>query len=597
MISTAARPLAARFSWLSLALMAAVAGCAATPTRVPAADVDQAQGLRDRGVVLDAMKAELDRSMSELRIEGYEAPYFIAYRVQDLESEGLAGRYGAVVDDQRSQRRLAYVEVRVGDYQFDNYANISSENFRFSEYSAERTVPLEPDVSAIRGTLWLLTDEIYKKALSDYLSKKGGAVFETADKLAAPSFSKEEAQSFAGEPQFIELDRAKWAKAIRDVTRDLLDAPRVLDVNMSVSADRTRTYFLDTEGRRVVEDQVIYSIQLMGWARADDGMMVENARSFYARTPDALPTPQVVHQEARTMVEELTALSLAPAMDPYTGPAILMPQAGAVLFHEAIGHRLEGERQRDHEEGRTFKGRVGEAITPRFLSIVDDPTLKTWGDTQLNGFYHFDEEGVAAQRVDLVEGGILRNFLKSRTPIEGSLKSNGHGRASGLQKPMARMGNLVVVADPNKTVSYAQLKEQLLEEVRRQQKPYGLIIRDIAGGSTNTSGYGYQAFKGATRMVYKVDPKSGAETLVRGVEVVGTPLTSINKIVAASNETGVFNGYCGAESGYVPVSAIAPALLTTEIEMQRTQQSKERPPLLPAPWQAEKPDAKSAQVR
>ncbi|AWV89810.1 TldD/PmbA family protein [Bradymonas sediminis] len=571
-----------RSLWLIFTLIAAMGGCAATPTR---AEGDPTQSVEASQTLMGAMQAELNRSMTKLRIDDYEAPYFIAYRVRDHESRGFSGRYGAIVEDQSDISRLAYVEVRVGDYQFDNYANVASENYRYSEYSAERTMPIEPDTNSIRGTLWLLSDEVYKNALSDYLSKRGGAVFETAEKMKTPSFSKEEPLQYWGEVASIELDEAKWTQAIRDVTKSLMDVPGILDVKMTVSANRTRSHFVDTEGTQIVEEQVIYSIQLQGWARADDGMMVDNARSFYARTPETLPDVATVKRQANQMITELSALTQAPVLDPYTGPAILMPEASGVLFHEAVGHRLEGERQRNPEEGRTFKGRVGRRIIPTFLSIYDDPTLTNWGDKDLNGYYEFDDEGVPSQRVQLVEDGVLRNFLKSRTPIEGSLQSNGHGRASGLQKPMARMGNLLVVASPEQTLPYKELKARLLDEVRKAGKPFGLVIRDISGGSTNTSGYGYQAFKGSTRMVYKVDPATGEETLVRGVEVVGTPLTSINKIVAASQETNVFNGYCGAESGYVPVSAIAPALLTTEIELQRTQQSEERPPILPAPWE------------
>lgn len=579
-----------------LLVMAALIGCAATPTRGESEAAKTGQTAQQREVIVDAMKAELERSMKQLKLEDYQAPYFIAYKVDDVESHSVGGKFGAIFDDSDNRSRSAYVEVRVGDYQFDNFANVSSENYRFSEYAADRTLPLEADATAIRGALWLLTDESYKKALSDYLSKKGGAVFETKDKMATPSFSKEKSATYHGEIEPLEFDEAKWKKAVGTVTKDILDAEGLLDANMDVSARRTLTYFVNSEGTTVVDDSVIYSIQLQGWARASDGMMLDNARSFYARTADELPSVEKVRAEAKQMAAELSALRKAPAMDPYTGPAILMPQASGVLFHEAIGHRLEGERQRDNEEGRTFKGRVGEEIVPSFISVYDDPTKATWNDTQLNGYYHYDDEGVPAQRVTLIEDGVLRHFLKSRTPIEGSLKSNGHGRAQGLQKPMARMGNLIVSASDAKTVPYDKLKEKLLAEVRRQKKPYGLIIRDIAGGSTNTSGYGYQAFKGATRLVYKVDPDTGKETLVRGVEVVGTPLTAINKIVAASKETDVFNGYCGAESGYVPVSAIAPALMTTEVELQRTQQSKERPPLLPAPWKAtaEKPEQAQA---
>jgi predicted Zn-dependent protease len=579
---------ASRFILLGLAVMV---GCAATPTSPDSPAPGETQLVQDQEhqkVVVAAMRAELERSMKRLKLDEYEAPYFVAYKVDDTQSKSLSGKFGAIVSDDDTRNRTAYVEIRVGDYQFDNYANVSSENYRFSEYSADRTLPLEADTTAIRGALWLLSDETYKKALSDYLSKRGGAVFETKEKMETPSFSREAASTYHGDIRPLEFDEAKWKRGISSVTRSILGADHVLDATMNVSARRTITYFVNSEGSTIVDDINLYSVQLQSWARADDGMMVDNMRSFYARTPDKLPTIAQVQAEADQMVADLQALRAAPTLDPYTGPAILLPEASGVLFHEAIGHRLEGERQRDDEGGRTFKGRVGKVVIPTFLSVSDDPTRADWADTQLNGHYRFDDEGIPAEPVELVKDGVLKHFLKSRTPIEGAPKSNGHGRAQGTQKPMARMGNLIVAASANKIVSHKELKERLLAQAKKQKKPFGLIIRDIAGGSTNTSGYGYQAFKGAARMVYKVDPDTGKETLVRGVEVVGTPLTSINKIVAASNETGVFNGYCGAESGYVPVSAVAPSLLTTEVELQRTQQSNERPPLLPAPWKAGK---------
>ncbi|MCA1664296.1 MAG: hypothetical protein LC659_08520 [Myxococcales bacterium] len=221
---------------------------------------------------------------------------------------------------------------------------------------------------------------------------------------------------------------------------------------------------------------------------------------------------------------------------------------------------------------------------PDFLSVIDDPTVRSAGDKKvsLNGWYTFDDEGVAGRKVTLIDNGVLRDYLKSRTPITGSLRSNGHGRAEGTADPMGRMANLFLRS--TKKVPIAKLKEMLLDEVRRQGKPFGLIIRDITGGSTNTSNFGYQAFKGQPRLVYRVDAKSGAETLVRGVEMVGTPLTTVSRIVATSDTEGVFNGFCGAESGFVPVSTVAPAVLMSEIELQRTQKAAERPPLLPPPW-------------
>jgi predicted Zn-dependent protease len=280
---------------------------------------------------------------------------------------------------------------------------------------------------------------------------------------------------------------------------------------------------------------------------------------------------------------ELKALQAAPAIDPYTGPAILDPEAAGVLFHEAVGHRLEGERLDDDKEGQTYKGQLGQRVLPPFLSVVDDPTLASAGGAALNGSYAFDDQGVAAARTVLVQDGVLVGYLLSRRPVNPFDRSNGHGRSAPGRIPMARMANLVVTSTLQ--VPREELKRRLMEEARRQGKPYGLLIRDITGGNTNTQTWGYQAFKGTPRLVYRVDATTGAETLVRGVELVGTPLSSVNKILAAGDAPRAFNGYCGAESGYVPTATVAPAVLVGELELQRVARSSERSPILPSPWQ------------
>jgi predicted Zn-dependent protease len=569
-------------TWAELVLVGLLgaAGCGAAPVKAEFG----AESVDSREQVIGAMQAELTRSMREMRHRDFEPPYFMAYALEHVEDVEVAGKYGSVVVNDSSVARTAYVEVRVGDYAFDNFANVDGESFRMSDYQPDRSAPLGSDEAAIRGTFWLLTDETYKKAISDYLTKRGSSVYDTDEKIETPSFSKEPVVKFRDEISPVVVDRADWERQVREVTAEMKSHPGILDSSMEVTARRSVRYFVNSEGSTVVEESRIYAIQLSAWTRADDGQLLDNGRSFYAREMSGLPDLATLKTHAHAMATELEALAKAPKLDPYTGPAILAPEASGVLFHEVIGHRLEGERQRDEEEGRTFKGRVGQAVLPEFLSVSDDPTLAQFGRHQLNGFYLYDEEGVRAQRVSLIERGVLRGFLKSRTPIEGSLESNGHGRAQGIRKPMARMANLVVEADPSKVVSEVELKAMLIAEVKRQGKPFGLIIRDITGGSTNTSGWGYQAFKGSPRLVYKVDPETGAETLVRGVELVGTPLTSINKIVAASNTSDVFNGYCGAESGYVPVSTVAPSLLTTEIELQRKPEESQRAPILSAPW-------------
>jgi TldD protein len=377
-------------------------------------------------------------------------------------------------------------------------------------------------------------------------------------------------------------DAEAWRGVARRLSARFREAKHLLDGTVRFSGERVRTWLVTSEGTRVLKEHLMYSVAFDAVSQAPDGMLLEQGETFYASAPEALPNEAALNAMVTKSLENLVALASAPLADPYTGPAILEPEATGVFFHETIGHRLEGERQNDENEGRTFKGSVGQEIIPPFLSVRDDPSLAAWQGTPLNGHYLYDDQGVQARNVVLVENGVLKTFLTSRTPIEDVNKSNGHGRAQGIHTPMARMGNLIV--ESTRRVPRAELKAQLLAAVRAQKKPYGLIIRDITGGSTNTSNYGYQAFKGTPRMVYKVDATTGAETLVRGVEMVGTPLTVISKIIATSEEMGIFNGYCGAESGYVPVSAIAPATLFSEIELQRSQRDKERPPLLPPPW-------------
>lgn len=553
--------------------------------------------------ILDALKQELSRSMARLRLRNYEAPYYISYTLRDGENYDAEGRFGALYSQGRERNRLVRVEVRVGSYDLDNTSVDEDDagDFTLSLSNVSKEAPLDDDLDSLRATLWLITDYKYKQAIAAYAQKRARGVkrIDPEDKVA--SFSREPAQkAILPTPPFV-VDEAAMAEAVRQVGARLKQAP-VLVGNVKVAAARETRYFVSSEGAEVVEHQTLWSAHLLAQTRAKDGMMLTNARDFYSPERGELPATPTLVSAMDGLVRDLQLLQSAPAADPYNGPAILMEEAAGVFFHETIGHRLEGERQGNEQEGRTFKGQIGKPVLPEFISILDDPTQDRVTLTptaaiagsalsvtpglpsliRLNGYYRFDDEGVPARAVTLVDRGILRDYLKSRTPVLGSLHSNGHGRAEGVSDPIGRMANLIVKS--NRAVAMTQLKAQLLDEVRRQGKPYGLIIRDILGGSTNTQNYGTQSFRGQPTMVYRVDAKTGEESLVRGVEMVGTPLSSVSKILATSDTVGVFNGFCGAESGMVPVSTVAPAILFSEIELQRAQNISERPPILPPPW-------------
>jgi TldD protein len=534
---------------------------------------------------LAAMAEELQRAHKSLQLRGHEAPYFLSYAVRGVDTQELGAKYGAVFIDRHRRDKRLQVDVRVGSYQFDNTGTPEMFEFEGSDsgYSAGREAPLDDDPAALRNALWLLTDETYKKALSAFLKKKGKQVYRPDDPEMPPSFSREESQAAVDPPLPFPFDRAGWVRELREQTERLGAHPELFDSHVRVSVDHEEREFASTEGTRLVTERVIYAMHVQAWARAPDGMLLENSRDFYGAKESELPRGEELARRIDVMVAELLALRQAPVLDPYTGPALLEPEAAGVLFHEAVGHRLEGERQNDDKDGHTFKGQVEKPILPFFLTILDDPTQRAAGPVSLNGYYRFDDQGVPGQRTTLVDKGILKTFLMSRAPVQGvPPHSNGHGRSAPGRDPVARMSNLIV--ESARTMPWPKLKEALIAEAKRQEKPFGLIIRDVTGGNTDTSGYAYQAFKGQPRLVYKVDANTGAETLVRGVEIVGTPLLSINKIIATGEERRVFNGYCGAESGYVPVSTVAPTVLVSEIELQRTRKDTGRPPVLPSPW-------------
>jgi len=506
--------------------------------------------------------------------------------VKEIAKSEIEGRYGAVFDDVSKRDRNLFVDVRVGSYDLDS-SGPEQQVFVLDggdgpSWYAPRDAPLDGDASALRNALWLATDERYKEALASYYKRRSRDVYRDADKDRAPSFSRETPVRHVDPPAPAPFDRERWKAVAREATALFRPHPAIFDSSVKIVAEKEIRWFASTEGNQLVTERAVYGLHVDAVTRAPDGQLLEDGWDYYAASEAELPSGEAVKGAVGKVIAELEALRTAPAIDPYTGPAILEPEAAGVLFHEAVGHRLEGERLEDDKDGQTYKGQVGQQVLPSFVTIVDDPTLPRAAGTSLNGTYAFDEQGVAAKRTVLVKDGKLVGYLLSRKPVKPFERSNGHGRSQGARAPVARMANLVV--ESSRQVPMAELKKRLMAEARRQGKPFGLVIRDITGGNTNTASYGYQAFKGTPRLVYRVDAKTGNEELVRGVELVGTPLASVNKLLATDDRPRVFNGYCGAESGYVPVSTVAPAVLVGEIELQRVARANERSPILPSPW-------------
>ena len=546
----------------------------------------------NKDLIINAISDELERSKT-VQAEGFEPPYFISFQILSSRTFLIGARFGAIFWDRPYNRRDIYAEVRVGDYTMDSsgkggYRWNYDPDLSYRDIHRDFRAPVEDESGAIRGQLWLAADNAYKNALAQYLGKKGKSIYQTPapESERFDDFSKEEPQQYRGPDADLDFDREKWRVFAKNISEELKNIEEIVESDISIRAEIETRYYANSEGSLIVEDDALFTFMASALAYADDGMRIRHAVVRYAGSNKTIPTEDELRKEVMKMVDEVKALRAAPVIDPYTGPALLDGQMTGVLFHEAVGHRLEGERMRDTQEGQTFKDKVGQKILPDFISIRDDPTLRFWRDAELNGHYRFDNEGVPAQNVLLVEKGILRNYLLSRAPIAGFNRSNGHGRGNGYTDPMARMANLII--ESSKSVSTKRLKKMLMEQTRKQGKPYGLILRKAKGGGTSTNRVNFQAFANRPTLIYKVDPESGEETLVRGAELVGTPLITISKILATDNSSEVFNGFCGAESGQVPVSSIAPASLVSEIELQRSSEQPLRPPLLPAPFHKSK---------
>ena len=551
----------------------------ATPAMAAEPSVDGSRG----DAVLDAMVAELQRNVAQLRLEqgDYELPYFVRYSVREVTNYYVNGKNGAVFASSNNRSRVADVDVRVGSYELDSSEDKEADyNFK-QKYTPNFVAPMDDSIPALRGVLWLLSDHAYKAALMSFHNVRATMVNNAEEKKAA-SLSRETPVVLIEDVPDLVVDVDAMQALVRDVSSVFVKYPEVFDSSVEVSAVRVVRYIVNSEGTRVRSADQYFQMVIGGLTRAPDGMLLGDSVVFYGRSTSDMPDRATAVEAATELADYLMALRDAPVLDPATVPVLMSPQATGVFFHETIGHRLEGQRQDDEDEGRTFKSYLDQEILPPFLSIYDDPSVREHDGVALNGYYRVDDEGVRGTRAQLVDDGVLKGFLMSRKPIEGFDSSNGHGRTEGIPKPQARMSTLFI--EGAKPVSQGKLAAMFLKEVRRQKKPWGLYVDRMAGGSTNTSSYGYQAFKVMPTRVYKVDAMTGKRTLIRGVEIVGTPLLAIKRIIATSDLYGVFNGYCGAESGSVPVSTVAPEVIFSEMELQRQQDTNERPLILPPPY-------------
>lgn len=537
--------------------------------------------------ILGIMRHELTREMDALSKQPVP-PYYISYSVGDEQTVSMIASFGAMTKHDSSRRRMLLVDLHVGDYQLDNTRQIRGSRDFFSNGMAQggsRVIAFENSEIAMRQAMWRETDQSYKAAVERLQQVRTNQAVKVAAEDTSGDFSRADASHKYYEAP-IEMskyftNRGEWETRLKRYSALFAGKPNLLEAKASLTSSVVRKYFVNTEGGEIASNEVYVRVMVQGMVKAADGMELPLYKSYFAFKPEDLPKDEEIVRDVNEMIATLEQMRSAPIVDPYTGPAILSGGASGVFFHEIFGHRVEGHRQKNEDEGQTFKKKINERILPTFVDVYFDPNQEKYRGQDLLGKYKYDDEGVRGQRVDVVKNGVLQAFLMTRSPIEGFENSNGHARAMPGRRPVARQSNLVVEA--KETVQMDKLRSMLIDLCKTENKPYGLWFKQVEGGFTLTGRTIPNSFNVLPILVYRVYADGRPDELVRGVDLIGTPLATFERIVAAGNDGETFNGICGAESGWVPVSASSPSLLVREIEVQKKSKSQERLPILPAP--------------
>ena len=490
--------------------------------------------------------------------------------------------------------------MRVGSHEFDNVLDGGLDGDARDRESAEWLIaPDDLDPMALRYAFWKLTQVRFDEALEDYYDHRKALVSE---------FLRDEVQSFTRERSVRhveELDESalpveRWAGELLELSKVFLQHHDVHDPGVTIRGERVHRWLVDSDGTQVRTSELWLEFEVRGWVLTDDGVYVEASRRCPGRSVAEIPDAAAMRALLDEVLVELRELRDADNPGSFIGPALLSGQAASTMFHEALGHRLEGNRLVARGETRTFAQMIGERVLPVGLDVFDDPTVERAAGHSLWGSYRVDDEGVLAQRATLVTDGLLVGFLRNRTPLpdqqpqskKGAKKaqkpepqrSNGHGRTDGIERPMARMGNLIVEGAPALAKTRAELEAELVALAKAQGRRFAAVIHRIQAGETSTDSYDFQVFKGELSHVELLDVETGERRRVRDLELIGTPLSALQRIVGFGGEPGVDHGHCYAESGSVPVGGVSPAILLSEVELQQGSRTGYHEPLLPPPF-------------
>jgi predicted Zn-dependent protease len=509
--------------------------------------------------VLDALLVEMERSKSQLKMDQLQTPYYIEYRVSDIEDFTTEAAFGATREDQKVHVRLLRVTVRLGDYKQDSYYG--------QGIGGNALLPLDNDPIALRHQIWLATDEAYKSAGEALTQKQSVLKQFNAEEHPVDDFAKSIPVQLVEPTIALSVNREEWKKTLESATELYRQYPDIQSVTASARFTVVNEYLLNTEGTVTRNGRAIYSVQVNAATQAPDGMRLGRTPAWTVAKLGELPTKEKLLHDTKEALDTLVALRKAPIVEEeYRGPVLFSPDAADDVVASLIGGNVLGRKPQLGAPNRTtgtFATSYKSRILPPFINVVDDPTLKEFGGKSLTGSYEVDSEGVKSAPVDIIAKGVLTNSLVGRTPIRDFPESNGHGRAAPAAPPGPNVGVLLIKSSEAQTPD--ALKKRVQEMVSNQDKPYGYRVETMAGT--------------APRLLYRIYAKDGHEELVRGAVFSELDVRALRSdLSAAGNDPLVSN-----RVGGIPSTVIAPSLLFDELQVKRADTSKDKLPYYPAP--------------
>ena len=532
--------------------------------------------------IIPILKKDVRRALS-MKVKGFPRPYYCSFLLRDIRWFNTWASSGSTYRKRSDHTRNVYCDLRLGSYRCDQTTEGGlNDNDEDLDSASHVTVPIDDhDLSGMRVSLWRLSEAKFREAITDHNNKMASRIHTIDSNQRYPSFVRTRPRKSIKYGTAEPVDEMYWMRFCKQASKWLSRLPHVSGNWVEFDSQRETHIFVSTEGSVIVQNRQVFSLHATIRNLISEGTFIEQELDLNCGTLRELPDMKTFRRMMLQKYQQLLNLMKAKKIHSFSGPVLLYPIPAGLLFHEAIGHRVEGSRLLSSGEGQTFKGQVGKRIIPAELTMRDNPRIKRFKGQRCVGAYDFDDEGSPSKNAVLIEDGILKGFLNTRAALNSrNHKPNGHARNKKFQRPISRMA--VTIIEGQQPVSLKRLKELLIEEIKLQKKPFGMIVYETSGGETETTTYDFQAFSGEISYATLVYP-DGKEVSVRGVNFVGTPLQALHNIAAIGDELVLDNGYCGAESGFLPISTISPAILLRNLELQSKQEELVTQYILPGP--------------